>query len=65
SLPEIVGPAGPLLSPDDVDLWAETLARILADGAERERLIAAGRQQAARFSWTRAAEETRRLYQGL
>lgn len=65
SLPEIVGPAGPLLPPDDVDLWAETLARILADGAERERLIAAGHQQASRFSWARAAEETRRLYQGL
>ena len=65
SLPEIVGPAGPLLPPEDVALWAETMGRVLADGAERDQMIRAGRTQAACFSWSRAAQATVQLYQGL
>jgi glycosyltransferase involved in cell wall biosynthesis len=62
SLPEVVGAAGTLLPPDDVDAWAEALCEITQDRFKREAAIAAGLKQAARFSWTRAAEETLAVY---
>lgn len=65
SLPEIVGTAGLVLPADDVDAWADGLGRVLGDTAVREAMIAAGRVQAARFSWREAAEKTRMLYERL
>jgi len=62
SLPEVVGDAGVLLDPHDVEGWASTLERILLDSAESERLREAGPRQAALFSWERAASQTWDLY---
>ncbi len=62
SLPEVVGDAGVLLPPDDEEAWADALREITEDRARRERLIAAGLERAAAFSWTRAAEETLAVY---
>jgi glycosyltransferase involved in cell wall biosynthesis len=55
SLPEVAGDAALLFDPDDPEAIAAALARLLADDAERERLRSAGRAQAARFTWERAA----------
>jgi len=55
SLPEVVGPAGRLVSPGDVDGWAEALASLVGDSEERERLGAAGRARAEGFTWARSA----------
>ena len=63
SLPEVVGDAGRLLPPDDVDAWAEALREVGEDRIAREAAIAAGLKQAARFSWASAAEQTLALYQ--
>ncbi|MBI5136458.1 MAG: glycosyltransferase family 4 protein [Nitrospirae bacterium] len=53
--PEVVGRAGVLVPPDDAAGLADTLGRLLADGALRARLGAAGRARAAEFDWPRVA----------
>jgi glycosyltransferase involved in cell wall biosynthesis len=63
SLPEVVGDAGILIDPRDVGGWAEAMAHLWSDGEEREHLRTQGLQQAARFSWERAAQETLEVYQ--
>ncbi len=62
SLPEIVGPAGILLEPDDPDAWATALEQVLTDTTRREEMIAAGYLQARQFTWERTAELTLNLY---
>ena len=58
SIPEVAGDAAVLVDPDDIQGFTESMRRLLADAAERERLIAAGRRQVATFSWETS---TRRL----
>jgi glycosyltransferase involved in cell wall biosynthesis len=58
SLPEIVGDAGLLVKPTDVDAIAGALILLLEDGALRAELRRRGLEQAATFSWTRCAAET-------
>ena len=55
ALPEACGGAALLASPHDPDAFAAALLE--AAGSERERLVAAGRERAARLSWQRTAEE--------
>ncbi len=62
SLPEIVGPQGLMLDPDDVGLWANTLTQVLTDSAMQKRLIANGRSQARQFTWQKTAEATLQVY---
>ncbi|NPV68858.1 MAG: glycosyltransferase family 4 protein [Anaerolineae bacterium] len=56
SLPELAGEAALLVDPLDVTAMAATMLRLTSDRALRVRLIAAGRAQAARFTWDRAAD---------
>ncbi len=63
SLPEIVGEQGIMLDADDEALWAETLARVLTDEPLRRRMVDLGREQAATFSWEKAARETIQIYE--
>jgi glycosyltransferase involved in cell wall biosynthesis len=49
SLPEVVGDAGVLVDPDDVEGWTAALARLLGDPRARERLGDAGVDRAAGF----------------
>lgn len=62
SLPEVVGDAGILLDPHDVDGWAKALESVLLDEVGERKLREAGPKQAANFSWERAARETWQLY---
>ena len=55
ALPEVVGGAGILLQPDDVDGWAEAMLRLLDDEGRRAELIAAGRERVRAFSPEEAA----------
>jgi glycosyltransferase involved in cell wall biosynthesis len=63
SLPEVVGDAGVLLDPLDIDMWADMLEQVLLDAAFAQGLREAGPRRAAMFSWERAASETWRLYE--
>jgi glycosyltransferase involved in cell wall biosynthesis len=56
SLPEVVGDAGLLVPPDDVEAIAESIGRVLAEPELRARLSVAGRERAKGFSWRGHAE---------
>lgn len=56
ALPEVVGDAGCLVSPDNSEHWAQALQRLLDDEEERARLAAAGLKRATDFTWGRSAD---------
>lgn len=60
--PETVGDAGLLVEAGDAEAFADAMERAAFDEDLRARLIPAGRAQAARFTWERAASETLALY---
>lgn len=62
SLPEVVGEAGWLVDPGDVEGWVEGLRALLRDEGLREALRARGLARARRFTWEATAEATARLY---
>ena len=62
SLPEVLGEAGLLVSPDDPDSLAEALRRVLDDPALAAELRHRGLARAAQFSWDRAARATLTAY---
>jgi glycosyltransferase involved in cell wall biosynthesis len=62
SLPEVVGDAGLMVSPEDPEELADGLHRVLTDGELRAELRARGLVQARRFSWRETAEQTREVY---
>lgn len=55
AFPEVVGAAGMLLDPDDVDGWADAMVRLLDDEGLRTKLITAGRERVRSFSPEEAA----------
>jgi glycosyltransferase involved in cell wall biosynthesis len=57
SLPEVVGDAGLMVDPYDVDALADGLRTLLTDDALRERLRERGVERAKDFTWARAAEQ--------
>jgi glycosyltransferase involved in cell wall biosynthesis len=61
SLPEVVGEAGILVDPGDVDAWSAAIGRLLADAGAASEFSERGLRQAGRFSWERAARETYRV----
>jgi glycosyltransferase involved in cell wall biosynthesis len=63
SLPEVAGDAALLFDPEDSGAIRAAIERLLADPAERERLVRRGRERAARFTWERTAELTAAAYE--
>lgn len=63
SLPEIGGEAARYFAPMNVDDMTAALRRALADEDLRAAMREAGLEQAAKFSWARAARETRAVYE--
>jgi alpha-1,3-rhamnosyl/mannosyltransferase len=63
SLPEVVGDAGIMVDPDDVDGMRERLRELLEDRAYAENLGRLGLARAQTFSWDRCARETFSVYQ--
>jgi glycosyltransferase involved in cell wall biosynthesis len=62
SLPEVAGDAALLFDPERPAEIAGAIETLLTDPARAERLRAAGRERAARFSWRAAAEATLDTY---
>lgn len=58
SLPEVAGDAALLVDPLDMDAIADAMLRLSRDEDLRQKLIAAGYANVARFSWEKAARET-------
>ncbi len=61
SLPELVGEAGLLVNPLDVEDIARAMQQII-EPATRQRLIAAGHNQAQRFTWAASAQQVMALW---
>jgi glycosyltransferase involved in cell wall biosynthesis len=62
SLPEIVGGAALLVTPTDTNQITDALRRVLREPGLAEDMRRRGYEQAAKFSWERAAQETTRVY---
>jgi glycosyltransferase involved in cell wall biosynthesis len=65
SLPEIVGDAAITLDPLDREAWVTALTEVLEKVHLRAELRAKGLEQAARFTWEKAAKETLAVYSSL
>jgi alpha-1,3-rhamnosyl/mannosyltransferase len=63
SLPEVAGDAAVLIAPEDVEGWAQAMLRLARDPAERQRLGAVARSQAARFGRGASAAVLLQLYE--
>jgi glycosyltransferase involved in cell wall biosynthesis len=62
SLAEVAGDAAVMFDPESESDIAAAIRRLVADRELAERMRRAGREQAARFTWERTAEETVRSY---
>ena len=65
SLPEIVNDAGICLPPDDVNLWADNMKKLLLDTELSKSFSAKAIKRAKQFTWTKAAEETISVFEGI
>lgn len=62
SLPEVVGDAGLMVDPDDVDGLRAGLLRLLDDRTLADDLARRGLERSRCFDWQRCARETRAIY---
>ena len=65
AIPEVVGDAALLVAPRDGAALAEALLVVATDATTRARLIAAGTEQVALFTWERAGRQLAALYRSL
>ncbi len=65
SLPEMGGEAARYFDPYDVEAMAEAISEVWGDENLRGEMREKGLVQAGKFSWQRAAEETRAVYEGI
>jgi glycosyltransferase involved in cell wall biosynthesis len=62
TVPEVVGDAGLLVDPTDVDALAEALRSVVGDERRREEMRRSGLARAAELTWERTARETVGVY---
>jgi len=62
SLPEVVGNAGIMVDPQDLDQLSDAIYHVLTDENLRLSLIEKGLERSKQFSWERTATETCKVY---
>jgi len=65
SLPEVVGNAGFLLDPEDINSWAEAMVVVARDDPSLRELRAAAPERVRRFDWKVSAERHVAIYKSL
>jgi glycosyltransferase involved in cell wall biosynthesis len=65
SLPEIVGPLGLMVAPDDIKKICSLILKIVNDRSYRDQLSEYYLQYASNFSWEKCAQKTYDIYQEL
>ena len=65
SLPEVVGDAALSVEAESTEELADAMVRLFEDSALRARSVAAGLEQARRFTWEAAAEKMLAVYHRL
>lgn len=63
SLPEVVGDAGIMVNPYNVEEIARAIDLVLSNENLRKEMIEKGLKQAQKFSWRKTAEETLKVYE--
>jgi glycosyltransferase involved in cell wall biosynthesis len=63
SLPEVVGDAGILIDPYDIEELAKAMYEVLKDESFKMELAKKGLERAKLFSWRKTAEETWKVYE--
>jgi len=62
SIPEVVGDAGILVKPNDVEELSDAILRVLNSETLSAQLSEKGLRQAIKFSWRKTAEKTVEIY---
>lgn len=62
SLPELVGSAGLLVDPNDVDAIADAMTQYSRNESLRQQMIAEGHRQAMQFTWDKTALDTMQIF---
>jgi glycosyltransferase involved in cell wall biosynthesis len=65
SMPEVLGKAAHYFDPFSVDSMTQAIDEVLTDNELRQKLIAAGKKQVAKYSWKRMAEQTLGVYESV
>jgi glycosyltransferase involved in cell wall biosynthesis len=65
SLPEVVGDAGIMINPEDVEGLADGIESVLGNPKLQEEMRQKGLAQAKKFSWEQAARETLQVYKDI
>ena len=63
SLPEVVGDAGIMIDPNDIDSLTESMHKILTDNELRKEMSRKSLERAGMFSWKKTAKETWDVYE--
>lgn len=63
SLPEVVGDAGIMVDPYNIEELAEAILNVLRDPDLRREMSAKGLEQAKKFSWKETARQTLKVYE--
>ena len=63
ALPEVVGPCGIFVDPDDVKGIAKAVREVVTNTGLRSRILSMAKERLGRFDWRRAASQTLRIYQ--
>jgi len=62
SIPEVVGDAGILVNPHDVNSLIQAMKRVLTNNRLRDEMVRKGLEQVQKFSWEKTAELTLQVY---
>ncbi|MFS0555802.1 glycosyltransferase family 4 protein [Brevibacillus sp. 179-C9.3 HS] len=62
SIPEVIGDAGILVEPMDIDSWVDSIENVVSDKQLHQRLVSKSLERAAQFSWNKVAEQTIEVY---
>jgi glycosyltransferase involved in cell wall biosynthesis len=65
SIPEVVGKAGYLFNPSDVNRMADAMERVVTDENLRKELVELGFARVKEFSWEECAKQTLEVIKGL
>jgi len=63
SLPEVVGDAGIMIDPNDINSLTESMLKILTNNQLREEMSKKSLERAKMFSWKKTAKETWNVYE--
>jgi len=65
SMPEVVGDAGILLSPNDKKSWIKNINNVLSDKKLQKQMSEKSLERAKYFSWEKCAKQTLKVYERL